>query len=215
MARIVFDLDGTLVDSAPDIRATANAVLATEGAAPLSMEETRGFIGEGTQVFVQKMLAARDLASADFDSLHAAFLLRYESAVDLTEPYPGVPDALDALSCAGHGLGICTNKPVQPAETVLAHLSMRNRFATLFGGDSLPRRKPDPAPLLAALEGLGDGPALYVGDSEVDAETARRAGIPFLLFTEGYRKGDAGAMPQMAAFDRWDALPGLVMAALA
>ena len=212
MARIVFDLDGTLVDSAPDIRAVANSVLAEEGRAPLSLAETVAFIGEGTSVFVARMRAARDIPETEQERLHAAFLPRYQGAVHLTEMYDSVTEALRALADAGHVLGLCTNKPEGPADAVLRHFGLTGFFATRIGGDSLATRKPDPAPLHAALDALGDGPSLYVGDSETDAETAARADVPFLLFTRGYRKAAVESLPHRARFDDWAALPGLVAA---
>lgn len=214
MARIVFDLDGTLVDSAPDIRAVANAVLTEEGRAPLSMAETVSFIGEGTSTFVARMRAARDIPETEHERLHAAFLPRYKGAVALTEPYAGAIEALRILSDGGHVLGLCTNKPEGPTDAVLRHFGMQDLFAVRIGGDSLKERKPDPAPLHAALDALGSGPSLYVGDSETDAETARRAGVPFLLFTRGYRKAAVETLPHRAAFDDWSALPSLVADAL-
>jgi phosphoglycolate phosphatase len=210
MARIVFDLDGTLIDSAPDIRALANQLLAAEGAAELSLAETHRFIGNGAAVFVARMRAARAIPDSEQDRLLAAFHAGYDTARDLTRPYPGVVAALDALAREGHRLGICTNKPLRPCRAVLAHLGLLDRFAVTVGGDSAPALKPDPAPLRMAFAALGEGPALYVGDSETDAETAARAGVPFLLFTEGYRRGPAAAMAQAAAFADFAALPGLV-----
>lgn len=214
MARIVFDLDGTLVDSAPDIRAVANAVLTDEGRAPLSLAETHAFIGEGTKVFVERMRIARDIPATAQERLHDAFLPRYQGAVALTEMYDGVTDALRALKEAGHVLGLCTNKPEGPADAVLRHFGLTDLFATRIGGDSLAQRKPDPAPLNAAFDAMGDGPRLYVGDSETDAETADRAGVPFLLFTRGYRKSPVEALPHLASFDDWADLPAMVSDAL-
>ncbi|MBF9036198.1 phosphoglycolate phosphatase [Rhodobacterales bacterium HKCCE2091] len=210
MARIVFDLDGTLIDSAPDIRVVANAVLAAEGAAPISLDETRAFVGNGSAVFVTRMSRARDLPEAVHARLLDAFLSRYDSAVDLTRPYPGVVAALEHLARRGHILGVCTNKPIAPCRAVLTHLGLDRFFAAVLGGDSLPVRKPDPTPLDAVFDALGTGPMLYVGDSEVDAETAVRADVPFLLFTEGYRKSPPDRIPHAAAFDRFDDLPALV-----
>ncbi|SFP67613.1 phosphoglycolate phosphatase [Tranquillimonas alkanivorans] len=210
MTGIVFDLDGTLIDSAPDIRAAANAVLAAEGRAPLTLAQATHFIGNGASVFVTRMAEAADLP--DDPDTHArlltGFLERYETAVDLTRPYPGVPEALDALAASGHTLGLCTNKPAGPTRAVLAHLGLSGWFKVIVGGDSLPVRKPDPAPLLAAAERLG-GAALYVGDSEIDAETAQHAGIPFALFTEGYRKRPAEQIPHDRRFARFGDLPRL------
>ena len=212
--RVVFDLDGTLIDSAPDIQGVANALLAEEGAAPLSLAETRAFIGSGAPVFVARMRQARGLPESAQARLLAEFVDRYDAAVDLTRPYPGAVAALDALAAAGCAIGLCTNKPLRPCRAVLAHLGLLDRFATLVAGDSLPERKPDPAPLRAALEGLGAGPAIYVGDSEVDAACARRAGVPFLLFTEGYRKAPVQDLPHDAAFSDFAALPDLALGAL-
>lgn len=214
MARLVFDLDGTLIDSAPDLHAVANALLAAEGCAPITLAEARGFVGQGVSVFVERMRAARNLPQSAQAPLLAAFLARYEGAVGLTRPYPGVVAALERLA-GDHRLGICTNKPIAPTHAVLAHLGLDRYFESVFGGDSLAVRKPDPAPLVATLEGLGSGPALYIGDSEVDAETAAAAGVPFLLFTEGYRKGPVERMACAANFARFDVLPGLVPQVLA
>jgi phosphoglycolate phosphatase len=214
-ARIVFDLDGTLIDSAPDIHALANRVLATWGAAPISMEQGRGFIGNGAGVFVQRMRAARGIPDDAHARVLAAFLAGYDDAVGLTVPYPGVAAALAVLAGQGHALGVCTNKPVAPCRAVLRHVGLLDRFASVVGGDSLPVTKPDPAPLRAAFEGLPPGAEVYVGDSGVDAETARAAGVPFVLFTEGYRKEPVAALPHSAAFGRWDDLPGLLGRVLA
>lgn len=215
MARIVFDLDGTLIDSAPDIRGVANGILAEEGLAPLSLETTRDFIGNGAAVFVERMRAARGIGESEQARLHATFVARYDAAVDLTIPYPGVYDALTALKAGGHRLGICTNKPIRPCRAVLRHLGLDGYFDTVWGGDSLQTHKPDPAPLHAAFDALDLGRKIYVGDSDVDAETAHRAGVPFLLFTEGYRKRPVAEMPHTAAFSDFAMLPDLVERLLA
>lgn len=210
MARIVFDLDGTLIDSAPDIRGVGNALLAQEGLEPLTLAETRDFIGNGAAVFVARMRAARGIDEGEQARLHAAFVERYDAAVELTVLYPGVREALEALRAAGHRLGVCTNKPIRPTRAVLAHFGLDGFFETVWGGDSLSVHKPDPAPLHAAFDALGEGPMLYVGDSGVDAETAERAEVPFLLFTEGYRKLPVEEMPHHVAFSDFSALPDIV-----
>ncbi|WP_114965175.1 phosphoglycolate phosphatase [Alkalilacustris brevis] len=208
---VVFDLDGTLIDSAPDLHAAANAVLKAEGLAPLTLAQARGFVGNGAPVFVQRMMAARGLPEAP--ELHARLLARflehYEAGVQLTRPYPGAIEALRSLQAAGFRLGLCTNKPFGPTQAVLAHLKLSGLFGTVVGGDSLPRRKPDPAPLhhaLAALGADGGAAAFFVGDSEVDAECAHAAGVPFALFTEGYRKSPAESLRPALAFDDYTAL---------
>lgn len=207
--RIVFDLDGTLIDSARDIQSIANAVLAEAGVPPVTLEQTRGFIGEGIHVFVSKMRAARGIPDSEQDWMLAGVVSRYDDAVGQTESYPGVVEVLKTLS-EKHRLGICTNKLHRPCVSVLTHLNIDHFFESVWGGDNPLGRKPDPAPLLAVFKELGDGPMAYVGDSEIDAETAQRAGVPFFLFTEGYRKAPVSNIPHTAAFDNFSDLPGLL-----
>jgi len=213
---VIFDLDGTLVDSAPDICAAAGTVIARHGLEPLTLEQTRSYVGHGAAQFVERCLAARGVA--DQPGLQAevlaGFLDIYESAVTLTVPYPGVVAALERLADMGLVLGVCTNKPAAPAHAVLRHLGLDRHFAVVIGGDSLPVRKPDPAPLQAAMTGLAASATVFVGDSEVDAETAVRAGVPFALYTEGYRKTPVSELPHDAAFADFDELPGIVRACL-
>ncbi len=213
---VIFDLDGTLVDSAPDICAAAGTVIARHGLEPLTLEQTRSYVGHGAAQFVERCLAARGVA--DQPGLQAevlaGFLDIYESAVTLTVPYPGVVAALERLTDMGLVLGVCTNKPAAPAHAVLCHLGLDRHFAVVIGGDSLPVRKPDPAPLQAAMTGLAASATVFVGDSEVDAETAVRAGVPFALYTEGYRKTPVSELPHDAAFADFDDLPGIVRACL-
>ncbi len=215
MARIVFDLDGTLIDSVPDITAAANDLMAQEGLAPLSEEVIRGFVGNGADVLIAKVRAAHGIAEAEHPRLLADYVTRLETATALTRPYPGVVAALEALSAKGHALGICTNKPEKPARAVLATTGLAGAFETVIGGDTLPRRKPDPKPLFAAFTALGDGPMIFVGDSEIDAETADRAGVPFLLYTEGYRKTPVEDLGATASFGHYDRLAGLISDVLA
>ncbi|KAA2314920.1 phosphoglycolate phosphatase [Pseudooceanicola sediminis] len=209
MTRIVFDLDGTLIDSAEDVQGIANAILPPD-LPPVTLPEVRAFMGEGTPTFIRRLIDARDLPTDSFDTLHKGFMARYKTAVTRTTVYPGVAETLSDLRAAGHRLGLCTNKPAAPARAVLAHLGLAEYFDVLLGGDSLPQRKPDPAPLLAILANLGDTRALYVGDSETDAETAHAAAVPFLLFTEGYPKGPTDKIACTARFSSFSALPGLV-----
>lgn len=211
MARIVFDLDGTLIDSAPDLHVICNDLLDAEGLEPVSLETARGFIGSGTVVFIERMRAMRGIPATEQDRLHGAMMERYLTAYTHTRPYPNVLATLSELHGAGHRLGICTNKPLAPTNAVIGHLGMTRFFAAVFGGDSMQVRKPDPAPLRAAFEALGDdGEPIYVGDSEVDAETAQRAGLPFLLFTEGYRKTEASELPHRDLFSDFAELPALI-----
>lgn len=212
-ARIVFDLDGTLIDSAPDIQGIANALLGEAGKEPISLAQTHDFIGNGVGVFVEKMRKLRGIEDGAQQPLTEAFAARYMTAYARTELYPGVREALTELGRT-HRLGICTNKLIAPCHAVLDHLELSHFFDAVLGGDSLPQRKPDPAPLTATFDALGDGPRLYVGDSEVDAETARRADVPFLLFTMGYRKTPVEDLPHAALFNDFAQLTRLVESCL-
>ncbi|RUS59320.1 phosphoglycolate phosphatase [Pseudorhodobacter sp. E13] len=214
MTAVIFDLDGTLIDSAPDIAATANTVLAELGLASLPPEQIRGFIGKGVANLLQRVLEASGMAADGplFTPMMTRFNQLYESAFTHTQIYPGVPRALVQLAEMGCALGICTNKPIAPTRAVLRHLGLDRHFTAVYGGDSLPQRKPDPAPLLATAGDLGRARVIYVGDSEVDAETAANAKLPFLIYTEGYRKTPVHDLPHDAAFNDFKQLPGLVAA---
>ena len=118
------------------------------------------------------MRAARGIDQSEHATIMAEFMVHYETAVELTTPYPGVINALEALQDNRHRLGICTNKPIAPTMAVLRHLDLVQYFITVLGGDSLDVRKPAPAPLAKAFADLGEGPCIYVGDSDVDAATA-------------------------------------------
>ncbi len=210
---IVFDLDGTLIDSAPDIRAAANVMLAAEGAAPLDLETTIGFIGNGIPKFVERAMRLRGLPEAGHARLTQAMLDAYDrEPATLTRLYPGLGAMLPALRESGHRLGVCTNKPLAPTRQILGVFAITELFDVIIGGDTLPVKKPDPAPLEAAYAALGTGQRLYVGDSEVDAETARRAGVPFALFTRGYRKAAIEDLPHVLAFDDFTTLGSFIAA---
>ncbi|SDC42863.1 phosphoglycolate phosphatase [Ruegeria marina] len=215
-AAIVFDLDGTLIDSAPDIAAAVNRMLAAEGHGPLDLATVTSFVGRGLPNLVAQVIGHLGLDMGRHPELAAATLAEYNrSNSSLTMPYPGAVGALERLREGGAALGICTNKPEGPARQVLADLGLSRFFDVVIGGDSLPTRKPDPAMLHASFAALPDLPRLYVGDSEVDAETALNAGVPFLLFTEGYRKRAVEELPHRAAFNAFADLPELVAQALA
>lgn len=214
---VIFDLDGTLVDSAPAIRDVGNALMAEMGLAPLDLAETHAFIGNGAATFVARALDAREAAqtpaeraaaTARFHTFYAA-----QSGAE-SPPYPHVDAALSALRAAGYRLGLCTNKPEAPTRAVLAARGWEGLFEAVIAGDTLPVAKPDPRPLRAAAAQLsGDEPGvtpLFVGDSEVDAATAVAARAPFLLHLNGYRNAPPGALRHVAAFDDFARLPDLV-----
>lgn len=207
---IVFDLDGTLIDSAPDLHAAAVAMLRRLGRPEVTLAQVTAFIGNGVPKLVERCLHAtggRPEPQA-VSSAVALFRAFYDEAPALrTQPYPGVPDLLARLARRGARMGVCTNKPQGPAEAILRQLGLHQHIGAVVGGDALPVIKPDPAPLLLCFERLGNGgERLYVGDSETDAATARAAGVPFALFSGGYRKSPAEAMGATLVFDRFDGL---------
>ncbi|PIE06561.1 MAG: phosphoglycolate phosphatase [Rhodobacterales bacterium] len=208
---IVFDLDGTLVDSAPDLAAAANKVLAGEGLDPLDLATITSFVGNGLPKLVERVMRARAIAPQHFERIHGRMQAFYNAApADESKPMPGVPAALEALKAKGHKLGICTNKPEEPARRMLALLGLEGYFEVVVGGDALPQRKPHPAPLHLAFDRLGPGPRLYVGDSEVDAETAEAAGVRFAIYAHGYRKQPIEALPHDVRFDHFRELEAIV-----
>ncbi len=201
---IVFDLDGTLIDSAPDLQGALNRVLAEEGVAGVTLAETMGFIGHGIPDLVRQARRVRGLPAARQEAMTAAMLGHYLAApADLTRPYPGAMAFLQLLHDRGHPLGLCTNKALAPTLQILETLGLRRFFGAVIGGDSLPQKKPDPAPLLAAFAALGP-PLCLIGDSEVDAETAARADIAFGLHLGGYRRAGPQALPHRFAFDGYE-----------
>ncbi len=201
---VVFDLDGTLIDSAPDLHAACVKTLAPTGAPTPSLAQVISYVGDGVPTLVTRAMHDANIpfTQQTHAALTADFLRHYGAdQTTLTSVYPHVPQVLEALRSAGHRLAICTNKPESPARAILQALGLNEFFETLTGGDTLARRKPDPAPLRHTLAQLNAPACLYVGDSEIDAQTAKAAGQPFALFTKGYRKAAIEALPHRLAFD--------------
>jgi len=209
---LIFDLDGTLIDSAPDLHHAANTVLSHENLPEISFEQARSFIGKGAPVLISRVMQAVGLPEdpAEHARLLALFMREYDKPPALTRLYPGVMDALARLRAMGLPMGLCTNKPARPTHIALDHFGLAPFLSAVACAETLPQRKPDPAPLCHVLAELGTASALYVGDSEVDAETAQRAGLPFALYTEGYRHTAVADLPHARVFDHFDALPDLV-----
>jgi phosphoglycolate phosphatase len=205
---VIFDLDGTLVDSAPDIHATANRVMARLGFGALPFDTVQSFVGKGLPNLVARLLETHGAAPEGplLAPTIAQFETEYLTAHDLTTVYPGVLSALGALQSRGAALGLCTNKPIAPTMALLNHLHLTPFFAAILGGNSLPVRKPNPEHLLATARKLSRPKVIFVGDSEVDAETATAADVPFLLFTEGYRRSPVSQIAHSAAFAQYDQL---------
>jgi phosphoglycolate phosphatase len=210
---LIFDLDGTLIDSVPDLLVAVNRMLADLNEPPMQRDEVQSYVGEGAPMLVSRVLAARGLPDDVSGRLTAAMVADYSAHAAIhTRPYPGVIAALSRLAEAGHPLGLCTNKPLTATEAVLNGLGLSHLFTVCIGGDSLPQRKPHPAPLLAAVRALGADRAVFVGDSQVDAETAERAALPFVLYTEGYLNAPVDTVRRAAVFSDFADLPEVLAA---
>ncbi|MCS6931049.1 MAG: phosphoglycolate phosphatase [Acetobacteraceae bacterium] len=210
---VVFDLDGTLVDSAPDLAAALSRLMAARGLPGFGREEVIPMIGDGARLLLERAFAARGLPPDD--AALPAFLADYEAnAARATRPFPGIPEALEALSAAGWALAVCTNKPAAAARGLLAALGLQDAFAAILGGDSLPVRKPDPAHVLGAVAAAGGDPrrAAMVGDHANDMRAAAAAGIPALFCAWGYGRPDMAMGAPVAR--RAAELPGLLAAIL-
>ncbi|WP_245540344.1 phosphoglycolate phosphatase [Paracoccus zeaxanthinifaciens] len=209
MTPVVFDLDGTLVDSVPDIHACATLTLQEFDAEPLGVDRIRSFVGGGVGMLWDRIIAATTLDPARHDDFVAAFMRHYQQATAHSTLYPGVLECLRDLQAAGHPIGLCTNKPLVPTRKVLDHFGIAPFMGVVIAGDTQPERKPHPAPLTAAFAALG-GQGIFVGDSEFDADCAAALSVPFLLFTEGYRNTPLDQMRHAASFGDHADLPGLV-----
>lgn len=210
---VIFDLDGTLVDSAPDLRHAVNRVLEEHGAEPLSLAQIRSMIGDGAAQLVARAFAARNLAVADPKHPLQRFFSLYEADPTAnTILYEGVSDTLQSLSDRRLPLAVCTNKPESPAKIILRQLNIAAHFSTVVGGDTHAFRKPDPRMLTSLVDhyGVARDQCLMVGDSEVDAATAHAAGVPFALMTYGYRRGAVADIACVAALDRFSDLEELL-----
>ncbi|MBO1076813.1 phosphoglycolate phosphatase [Roseomonas marmotae] len=183
----IFDLDGTLVDSVPDIHAALNRLMAARGLPPFTLQEVVGFIGDGVPTLLARAFTARD-REPDAAAL-PDFLADYEaSAAVHTRPFDGIPTVLETLRQQGWLMAVCTNKPAAAAHILLDALGLSGLFAAVGGGDSFPTRKPDPAHLLATLKAAGGDPAraVMIGDHHNDIAAARGAGVPAIFVSWGY-----------------------------
>lgn len=197
---IVFDLDGTLVDSARDMHAAANRTLTRAGRGEISLAQTRRFIGDGVPKFVERAVAASgpNLTADALAAITTDFLDDYQdNASTLTRPFPDVVDTLRTLGARGHRLAICTNKPQRASDNLLRDLGLAELFEVIGAGDRYPTRKPDPGHLLGVLGELAVTPdaAMMVGDNEHDAETAHAAGVRFALVPYGYARAPLEELP--------------------
>jgi phosphoglycolate phosphatase len=212
-AALVFDLDGTLIDSRRDITTAINRARGWYGLAPLQLEEVVGMVGEGARVLIERAFGP-DLLKERLDETLTLYLDAYrEVCLDETRPYPGVPEMLDALA-ARYPLALLSNKGEELSRRILGGLGLVHHFREVLGGDSLPTRKPDPAGLhrLAERFGFPVDRLLLVGDTCIDAETARAAGCPFALVEWGFPRplGTAGLMTDLRVLTAADLTATLV-----
>ena len=210
-AALLYDLDGTLEDSVPDLAAAANRLLAELGQAPLDPSAIAGMVGDGVAKLVERVLAARGLGALAPEPTVRRFSVLYEAdAATLSRPYPGVLDGLAALEAAGARLAICTNKPEAATRTVLDALGLARFFPVVLGGDSLPVRKPYPAPLRTALARLGAAPeeAAMLGDHRNDVLAAKGAGVAAIFARYGYGAATLGELVPDAEIGSFGELPG-------
>lgn len=192
-ALVMFDLDGTLVDSVADIALALNRALQDLGMAAVSELQVRHWVGRGASRLIYCVLEHQQQAPTRHDELLARFMARYQAAVCAASTvYPGVHELLAACKAAGIKLACVTNKPYAPAKALLEALDLLPAFELLLGGDTLPHKKPHPQPLLHCLQyfAIPAEAALMVGDSRNDVEAARAAGVRVLALPWGYNHGE-------------------------
>ncbi len=194
---LVFDLDGTLIDSTLDLALAVNAARAQEGLPPLPIPQISSYVGNGAETLIRRSLGPEPSAEAVRQGL--GFFLRYyrEHMLDNTSLYPGVREALEAWRAAGAGMAVLTNKPERFSAELIAGLGLRAFFARIYGGNSFTTKKPNPYGLRVIMRELGFGPerTLMIGDSSVDVHTARNAGIACAGVSYGLRPEDFARHP--------------------
>jgi phosphoglycolate phosphatase len=216
---VVFDLDGTLVDTAPDLARATNYVLATRGRSPVSAAELRGMVGLGARQLIRRGFAATGapVAEEDIEELFAAFLAYYAENIAIdSRPFPGSTQVLELCRDSGMRLGICTNKPEALSRALIENLGLARYFGAIVGMDTIKVAKPDPriyGETLRRLE-VNGGRTVMIGDSETDVLTARAAGVPVIGVSFGYtQKPVAEFQPDYVA-DSYEELWPLIERAL-
>lgn len=212
---IVFDLDGTLVETAPDLISATNHVLGLAGLGSIEPALIRPFISFGARSMIREglRLHSRELAGAEIDAIHRTFLSHYTANIAvLSRPYPGLTDALDRLAETGAQFAVCTNKTEVLARKLLDQLGLMSRFRSLAGYDTFAVAKPHPDHLLGTIRLASGDPsrAIMVGDSETDIKTARAAGTPVIGVTFGYTDKPVATFNPDAVIDHFDGLDGAV-----
>ncbi|MEO6339465.1 MAG: HAD-IA family hydrolase [Caulobacteraceae bacterium] len=211
-ATFAFDLDGTLVDSAPDLIGALNMVLGEQGLPHVALETERVLVGRGARALVERGFAraGRDLPDGAVGGLVARFIEIYHGRIAAeSRPYPGVEATLDALAAEGVKLTVCTNKRTDLSLSLLDALDLTRRFAAVVGVDRAPAGKPDPRHVLAAIAEAGGDPnfAVMVGDSIFDIAAANAADVPSIAVSFGYTETPVAGLGALAVIDDFAAVP--------
>ena len=211
----VFDLDGTLADTAPDLVATLNTILGRQGLPALPLAEARNMIGHGARVMIESALeaAGREVTPDRLDDLYRQFLVYYADNLCVeTRLFPGVAEALDTLEAEGFRFAVCTNKVEAHSVRLLKALGLGHRFAAICGRDTFPYVKPDPRHLTLTIKKAGGTPAeaVMIGDSRTDIVTAQAAGIPVVAVPFGYTDAPVQSLRPDMVIEHFDELPAAV-----
>ena len=218
MTALIFDLDGTLVDTAPDLLGATNAVLDAQGRAPIDPASLRHMVGFGARSLITQAMAASGAPAPEEEmaGLVAHFIAHYRDHIaDFSRPFPGVEATLRQLKAQGMRLGVLTNKPVDLTRLLLDRLGLATDFAAVYGAGSRPYTKPDPRIFHDVVTDLyaedgGGGPAVMIGDSITDLSTARAAGAPCILLSYGYTPVPAAELGADLVLDDFSHLPGVL-----
>lgn len=209
---LIFDLDGTLIDSAPDLHAALNRLMEVLDRRMLALSEVIPMIGDGVPMLVQRALEATGGVPGDYDEILKRYHGIYGSAVaDLTTIYPGVEETLSVLQRAGHRMGVCTNKPQAATHAVLKALNLAQYFSAVAGGDSFAVRKPDAGHLLGTLnmlDGATADRAVMIGDSHNDIQVAINAKVRSIAVSYGYRRQPVEELGADIILDNFADIPG-------
>jgi phosphoglycolate phosphatase len=210
---LIFDLDGTLIDSKLDLANSVNAARAHMGLGPLDLSLISQYVGHGAPVLMRRAMGPEALESQVAEALEL-FLAHYrQHALDRTRPYPGVKDSLERLHAAGKRLAVLTNKPVEVSRKILEGLCLASLFFQVYGGNSFAAKKPDPAGVrrLMTEAATGSDRTLMVGDTSVDVETARNAGVPVCGVRYGFQPASFESAPPDLLVDRMEQLADWVL----
>jgi phosphoglycolate phosphatase len=212
---VVFDLDGTLVDTAPDLIATLNAVFAREGLPPVPYEAARNMVGGGARRMIEHGLARQQRAfdPPDINRMFDAFIAHYAAHIaDHSQPFPGVTAALDLLAAREYRFAVCTNKLEWLSRRLLDALGLSARFAAICGQDTFGVHKPDPEILRRTIRQAGGSldRAVLVGDSATDIDTARAAAVPVIAVDFGYTATPVAQLGPDRIIGHFDKLAGAV-----